>query len=169
VRSARRKRSDKSKLYQNIDIHSTESTNTRGGSSPYKEFDFRRRIETVYQTPGVLTRSVRSVQWFMQYSGLQRRSSRDLDGLLPNPCAEQDDFTTLVVGCSTMDTMEFHSECTSADVVSGIVRTHKGGLIFLNITEEGKFPLRLQTLYIILESTNTCLFSVMVPTWSKYV
>ncbi|XP_033607260.1 uncharacterized protein LOC111864295 [Cryptotermes secundus] len=119
VRSARRKRSDKSKLYQNIDTHNTESkSNTRGGTTPYKELDFRRRVETVYQGPGVLTRSVRSMQWFMQYNGLQRRFSRDLDGLLPNPCAEQDDFTTLVVGCSTMDTMEFHSECTSADVVS---------------------------------------------------
>lgn len=136
MRSTRRKRSDKSKLYQNINTQNTESkSNTRGGTTPYKELDFRRRVETVYQGPGVLTRSVRSMQWFMQYSGLQRRFSRDLDGLLPNSCAEQDDFTTLVVGCSTMDTMEFHSECTSADVVSGIARTRKGVLSFCNILE----------------------------------
>lgn len=136
VRSTRRKRSDKSKLYQNTDAHSTESkSNTRSGTTSYKELDFRRRVESVYQGPGVLTRSVRSMQWFMQYSGLQRRFSRDLDGLLSIPCAEQDDFTTLVVGCSTMDTMEFHSECTSADVVSGIVRVHKGGLSSCNIIE----------------------------------
>lgn len=126
VKSTRRKRSNKSKLYQSFDTHSTESkSNIRGGSTPYKEFDFRRRVETVYQSPGVLTRNVRSVEWFMQYSGLQRRFSRDLDGLLINPCTEQNDFTTLVVGCSTMDTMEFHSECTSADVVSGMFRIHK--------------------------------------------
>lgn len=73
----------------------------------------------------MLTRSVRSIEWYMRASGLRRRSSRDLDGLLPDSCAEQDDFTTLVVGCSTVDTMEFHSECTSADVVSGIVIMHK--------------------------------------------
>lgn len=81
----------------------------------------------------MLTRSVRSIQWFMQSSGFHRRSSRDLDGLLPDPCAEQDDFTTLVVGCSTMDTMEFHSECTSADVVSGMVIIHKDvhGFVFV--------------------------------------
>lgn len=69
----------------------------------------------------MLTRSVRSIEWYMQASGLQRRSSRDVDGLVPDPCAEQDDFTTLVVGCSSTDTMEFHSECTSADVVSGMI------------------------------------------------
>jgi hypothetical protein len=123
VRSVRRKRSYKYKLHQTKDILTTESEGSvRDGSYQYKEFDFRREVDTVYQNPGVRTRSVRSVQWFMQYSGLRRRSSRDLDGLLPDPCAEQDDFTTLVVGCSTMDTMEFHSDCTSADVVSGIYR-----------------------------------------------
>lgn len=72
----------------------------------------------------MLTRSVRSIEWYMRASGF-RRSSRDLDGLVPDPCAEEDDFTTLVVGCSTMDTMEFHSECTSADVVSGMVRIYE--------------------------------------------
>ncbi|XP_021915226.1 uncharacterized protein LOC110827676 isoform X2 [Zootermopsis nevadensis] len=77
----------------------------------------RRRVKTVYRSPEMLTRSVRSIEWYMRASGF-RRSSRDLDGLVPDPCAEEDDFTTLVVGCSTMDTMEFHSECTSADVVS---------------------------------------------------
>ena len=93
----------------------------RDGSYPYKKFDFRRRVDTVYRNPGMVTRSTRSIQWFMQYSGLQRRSSRDLDGLLPDPCAEEDDFTTLIVGCSTIDTMEFRSDCTSADVVSGML------------------------------------------------
>jgi hypothetical protein len=136
VKSTRRKRSDNSKLYQSFDTHSTESkSNTRDGSNPFKEFDFRRKIETLYQSPGVLRRSVRSIQWFMQYSGLQRRFSRDLDGLLLNPCTEQNDFTTLVVGCSTMDTMEFHSECTSADVVSGIFSMHEGNLSLFNIIQ----------------------------------
>lgn len=121
VRPVRRKRSYKSNLHQTKDILTTElEGSVRDSSYQYKEFDFRREIGTVYENPVVLTRSVRSIQLFMQYSGLRRRSSRDLDGLLPDPCAEQDDFTTLVVGCSTMDTMEFHSDCTSADVVSGI-------------------------------------------------
>lgn len=62
--------------------------------------------------------NMKSIQWFMQYSGLRRRTSRDLDNLPPDLCAEREDFTTLVVGCNTMDTMEFHSECTSADIVS---------------------------------------------------
>jgi hypothetical protein len=66
-------------------------------SYSYKEFDFRRQVDTVYQNRGVLSRSVRSMQWFVQYSGLRRRSSCDLDGLLPDPCADQDDFTTLIV------------------------------------------------------------------------
>jgi hypothetical protein len=136
VKSTRRKRSDNSKLNQSFDTHSTESkSNTRSESTLYNKFDFRRKVETVYENPGVLTRSARSIQWFMQYSGLQRRFSRDLDGLLPNPCTEQNDFTTLVVGCSTIDTMEFHSECTSSDVVSGILRTHKGGISLFNIIE----------------------------------
>ncbi|XP_021915227.1 uncharacterized protein LOC110827676 isoform X3 [Zootermopsis nevadensis] len=118
VRSARQKRSEKSQLHQTQGVLSAKSqSNVRGGSYPYKEFDFRRRVKTVYRSPEMLTRSVRSIEWYMRASGF-RRSSRDLDGLVPDPCAEEDDFTTLVVGCSTMDTMEFHSECTSADVVS---------------------------------------------------
>ena len=121
IRSIRRKRSYKSKQHQKKDILEIESEgNVKDDSYPYKEFDFRRQVDTVYQNRGVLSRSVRSIQWFMQYSGLRRRSSRDLDGLLPDPCADQDDFTTLIVGCSTRDTMEFRSDCTSADVVSGI-------------------------------------------------
>jgi hypothetical protein len=123
VRSIRRKRSYKSKHRQTNDILDTASEGSvKDVSYPHKEFDFRRQVDSVRQNRGVLSRSVRSIQWFVQYSGLRRRSSRDLDGLLPDPCADQDDFTTLVVGCNNMDTMEFHSDCTSADVVSGIYR-----------------------------------------------
>ena len=120
VRPVRRKRSYKPKQHQTKDILAVESEGNVYDSYPYKEFDFRRHVDAVYQNRGVPPRSVRSIQWFMQYSGLRRRSSRDLDGLLPDPCADQDDFTTLIVGCSTRDTMEFRSDCTSADVVSGI-------------------------------------------------
>ncbi|XP_067004830.2 uncharacterized protein [Anabrus simplex] len=50
-------------------------------------------------------------------SRVNRVLRRDLDNRqMPDPCTE--DFTTLVVGCSTTDTMEFQSECTSTDVVS---------------------------------------------------
>ncbi|XP_063230037.1 uncharacterized protein LOC134535094 [Bacillus rossius redtenbacheri] len=47
------------------------------------------------------------------------RPRRDLDGLATDACPEESqDFTTLVVGCSTVDTMEFRSKCLPADVVS---------------------------------------------------
>nr|CAD7428136.1 unnamed protein product [Timema monikensis] len=49
----------------------------------------------------------------------RHRAPRDMTSLPADLCTQDnEDFTTLVVGCNTVDTMEFRSECTSADVVS---------------------------------------------------
>jgi hypothetical protein len=38
--------------------------------------------------------------------------------IIPSGCSQ--DFTTLRVGCSTYDTMEFRTECMRTDTISGI-------------------------------------------------
>nr|CAD7267677.1 unnamed protein product [Timema shepardi] len=56
----------------------------------------------------------------------RHRAPRDMTSLPADLCTQDnEDFTTLVVGCNTVDTMEFRSECTSADVVSAKALTSR--------------------------------------------
>ncbi|PSN42195.1 hypothetical protein C0J52_19916, partial [Blattella germanica] len=122
VRSARRRKRSDTHLVEDIgDLELRNNMKDKGLNQENGYTDFRKQLNRKTQESQyskIFARRKRSIQWLMEYSGIRRRSSRDLDSLPPDPCAEREDFTTLVVGCNTMDTMEFHSECTSADVVS---------------------------------------------------